>query len=369
MINQSAFSECAGPVLEFIRAHSAVQDPRKSGFERLALEVFEFQFAHNAAYRRFCEARHATPGSISDWRSIPAVPTVAFKEWDLTCLPETERTRVFNSSGSTGHRPSRHHHNAESLALYEASLLPWFESHLLSPASEPVRWAMLTPSPEQAPHSSLAHMLGTAARRLAGSDWAFMGELNADGAWELDSAATIRALKEACVSVKPVLLMGTAFNFVHLLDDLEQKDLPLRLPVGSRAMETGGYKGRSRALPRGELHAQITERLGLPPDGIVSEYGMSELSSQAYDRSYRARTAGPRVFRFPPWARSQIVSPETGLEVGEGETGLIRVTDLANVYSAMVVQTEDLCIRRGDGFELIGRAALAEQRGCSLMSA
>ena len=134
-------------------------------------------------------------------------------------------------------------------------------------------------------------------------------------------------------------------------------------------METGGYKGRSRALPKGELHAAITEGLGLPPESIISEYGMSELSSQAYDRSYRAQTESPRVFRFPPWARSQIVSPETGLEAGEGETGLLRVWDLANVYSVMAVQTEDLGIRRGEGFELIGRAALAEQRGCSLMSA
>jgi len=92
---------------------------------------------------------------------------------------------------------------------------------------------------------------------------------------------------------------------------------------------------------------------------------MSELSSQAYD------SAGPseRVFHFPPWARAQIISPETGREAGEGETGLIRVFDLANVFSVAAVQTEDLGIRRKDGFELIGRAQLAEARGCSLMTA
>ena len=75
-----------------------------------------------------------------------------------------------------------------------------------------------------------------------------------------------------------------------------------------------------------------------------------------------------RLFRFPPWARVQIVSPETGQEVGEGETGLIRVFDLANVRSVMAVQTEDLGVRQGDGFALVGRASLAEPRGCSLMS-
>jgi hypothetical protein len=91
---------------------------------------------------------------------------------------------------------------------------------------------------------------------------------------------------------------------------------------------------------------------------------MSELSSEAYDSGTQSR-----IFHFPPWARVQIISPETGHEVAEGETGLIRSLDLANVFSVAAIQTEDLGIRRGDGFELIGRAQLAEARGCSLMTA
>ena len=76
-----------------------------------------------------------------------------------------------------------------------------------------------------------------------------------------------------------------------------------------------------------------------------------------------------RIFHFPPWVRAQVISPETGREVGEGETGLIRVFDLANVYSVMAIQTEDLGVRRGNGFDLLGRAAMAEPRGCSLAAA
>ncbi len=144
-------------------------------------------------------------------------------------------------------------------------------------------------------------------------------------------------------------------------------------------METGGYKNRSRILPKVELHALITERLGIPRENIICEYGMSELSSQAYDCTLEAgglKRAGTvpgapvaRHFQFPPWARVQIISPETGREVAEGETGLIRIFDLANVYSVAAIQTEDLGIRRGEGFELLGRAQLAEPRGCSLMTA
>lgn len=148
-------------------------------------------------------------------------------------------------------------------------------------------------------------------------------------------------------------------------------------------METGGYKGRSRSLPRSELHGLITQHLGVPPADIVCEYGMSELSSQAYYYGMGADGArvpgdasascpsplSTRCYRFPPWARAQIISPETGREVADGEPGLIRVFDLANVFSVMAIQTEDLAIRRGDGFELLGRAVEAEPRGCSLLTA
>jgi hypothetical protein len=155
-------------------------------------------------------------------------------------------------------------------------------------------------------------------------------------------------------------VFGTAFSFVHLLDYLADRDLRFELPPGSCALETGGYKGRSRSLRKEALHVLISQRLGIAPSHIVCEYGMSELSSQAYDLE--------GIFHFPPWARVQIVSPETGCEVSEGETGLIRALDLANVYSVMAIQTEDLGIRRGDGFTLVGRAALVEPRGCSLLA-
>jgi hypothetical protein len=109
----------------------------------------------------------------------------------------------------------------------------------------------------------------------------------------------------------------------------------------------------------------ISDRLAIPPTHIVSEYGMSELSSQAYDRV--AGHSREPAFRFPPWARATILSPETGKAVADGETGLVRVVDLANVGSVSAIQTEDLATRRGEGFELIGRASEAEARGCSLM--
>jgi hypothetical protein len=354
------------------------------GFNSLALELFALQFAHNPPYQRLCQARGISLKAVEHWSQIPAVPAAAFKELEFTCLPVQERTVVFHSSGTTESRPSRHFHGAESLAVYEASLWPWFRQHVLPDlrfAIYDLRWVILSPPPVRAPYSSLVHMFETVRRRAGAADCTWTGRISGDGSWTQDDAAALRALSGAADSARPLVLLGTAFTFVHLLDFLAEQNLRFQLPPGSRVMETGGYKGRSRSLPKAELHALITERLGVPASHIVCEYGMSELSSQAYDRvaGDGCRVTGgasashhpspvTRHFRFPPWARGQIISPETGREVGEGETGWLRVFDLANVFSVMAVQTEDVGTRRGEGFELIGRAARAEPRGCSLMA-
>ena len=353
--------------------HSALRAPR---FAELALELFALQFQYNPAYRKICFTRNLTPETVKDWTQIPAVPTAAFKELELTSIPPQARTAVFHSSGTTEQKPSRHFHNAESLAVYESSLWAWFEQNLFSNSKLKIqnsKLICLTPSPEQVPHSSLVHMFETVRQKHGAMETAFLGELASDGSWTLDFGKTLAALGDnsKIKTQNSKLILGTAFSFVHLLDYLVERDLRVELPPGSRVMETGGYKNRSRTLPKSELHALITEHLGVPSKNILCEYGMSELSSQAYDSQIHppSSTRHHRVFHFPPWARVQIISPETGREVGEGGTGLIRIYDLANVFSVAAIQTEDLGVRRGDGFELIGRAQLAEPRGCSLMNA
>ena len=334
-------------------------------FSELALELFALQYQHNPAYQKICDARGLTPETVEHWTQIPAVPTRAFKELELSCLPPGERTAVFYSSGTTEQKPSRHFHCPDSLELYETSLWSWFEPNVLAGSRFEVQSSkliVLTPSLEQAPHSSLVHMFETVRRKLGASKSPFVGQTDPGGAWVLNFDAAVTALKSAIGHRQSAILLGTAFSFVHLLDVLTERNLHFNLPAGSRVLETGGYKNRSRTIPKEELHALITERLGVPAENIICEYGMSELSSQAYDL-----TIHPCIFHFPPWARVQIISPETGHEVAGGETGLIRVFDLANVFSVMAIQTEDLVVRHGHGFELIGRAQFVEPRGCSLM--
>jgi hypothetical protein len=304
------------------------------------------------------------------------VPTSVFKELDLSCLPPEERTTVFHSSGTTNQHPSRHFHGPASLAVYEASLWQWFQPHFRCENE----FLFLTPDPRAAPRSSLVHMCATvrqSVRPKSGladggamrSD--FFGQLACDGPWTIDFGGLLPTLESVAAGSQPVTIFGTAFSFLQLLDFLAERQLRLALPRGSQVMETGGYKNRSRFLPKNELHALITQQLGIGRENIICEYGMSELSSQAYDLEIQPPSAilDSRAFHFPPWARVKIISPESGCEVAEGEPGLVRVFDLANVFSVAAIQTEDLGIRRGEGFELLGRAQLAEPRGCSLMTA
>jgi len=337
-------------------------------FSGLAVMLFTLQYKHNAAYRRLCDARGIKPSDVNHWSQIPVVPTAAFKELDLTCLHPEDRARVFHSSGTTEQRPSRHFHNTDSLALYEASLWPWLKENCGLLIAD-CRLLSLTPSAEQVPHSSLVHMFDFTRRQAGAGAETFVGRVINDGVWALGFDAALPALT---AGAKPLLVLGTAFSYVHLLDEMVARDLRVQLPPESRVLETGGYKGRSRTMPKAELHRLITERLGVPAAHIICEYGMSELSSQAYDSvSPRSTVQGPRserIFRFPPWARARVISPETRREVAEGETGLLQVFDLANAFSVMAIQTEDLAVRRGAGFELLGRAQQAEARGCSLMT-
>jgi hypothetical protein len=127
-----------------------------SDFERLALELFRLQFQANAAYRVICESRGMTPAKVSHWSEIPAVPTAAFKEFELSCLLPEERTTVFHSSGTTAQKPSRHYHSSESLALYEDALLEGFCENVVKRG--PITILALTPTAAEAPHSSLRRL-------------------------------------------------------------------------------------------------------------------------------------------------------------------------------------------------------------------
>ncbi len=339
-------------VLEWI-AEGALAPPDDERFERLALQLFAYQHAENEAYRRYCTALGVDPESVTTWEAIPAIPTGAFKEARLATFPADRTVRTFRTSGSSTEK--RGVLELDSLDLYEASLLATF-SAFIRPEPDRVRFAVLAPSGTDAPDSSLSHMFDVAVRALGTERSAWYVE--AEG-WSPDR------LIDDLRSGEPIVIVGTAFAFVHLLDVLGERGLRLEAPDGSRVLETGGFKGRSRELTREELHGAIVRTLGVPKDRIVNQYGMCELATQFYEDSIRTGCYSATK-RSPPWARTRAVDPATLRNVPKGETGILVHYDLANTGSVIAVQTSDLGRLVDGGFEVLGRAPGAEVRGCSV---
>jgi hypothetical protein len=305
-------------------------------FECLALTLFARQYALCGPYRRLCRGQDASPQTVQRWQDIPAVPAAAFKVFDLSCVPTDKIAAVFHSSGTTGAQTSRHYFDPDALTLYEISLRAGFRAAL--PERPQAIWALM-PEPLAAPNSSLSHMLGA---------------LHAERFFWDNDAALSRALTELSA---PITLFGTAFAFVQLFDGADRN---WHLPAGSVVIETGGFKGRTREVPREELYGLFQSRLGVPIQNCFSEYGMSEMASQFYGQGLDPEKCGPH------WVRTRAIDAQTGEDAPPGTPGLLRHYDLANYNSVMALQTQDFGTLTAGGFALHGRAPDAEVRGCSL---
>lgn len=329
-----------------------------AAFNALALELFRFQYGRNDPYRRFCDYRRQTPDRVEHWLQIPAVPIGAFKEAMLATEPVEQAAACFMSSGTT--RPelrSRHYH--PDLTVYDASARTNFAAHVL-PDGARLPLLVLNPPPAALPNSSLAHYLGLMLDTYGanGSGYFVDGE-------GLQQERLQAALLEFAKQGRPVCLAGATFAFVHLLDQMAERGQSLALPSGSRVMDTGGVKGRSREIARDELETALTERLGIPGDHQVNMYGLTELSTQFLDAVLRAGE-GTRHKTVPAWARTRVLDSETLAELPPGEVGVLCHTDLANRASVCTVLTEDLGVAVEGGFEMLGRVAGSQARGCSI---
>ncbi|MBW3534643.1 MAG: long-chain fatty acid--CoA ligase [Gemmatimonadetes bacterium] len=362
-MDDAAFGTLASE-LEALFARGVDAPLDDDAFDALVARAFGWQFEHNRAYRGFAEGRGAMPGTVARWTDLPAVPATAFKHLSLLSGEPAAVEAVFRTSGTTRGGERRGEHPVPRLSLYRASALPNFRDHVL-PDGARLPLVSLIPRPSEAPDSSLSAMMGFVADALCAPE---------GGGWFVEAGGRIRqaALSEALGAAeadgRPVLVAGTAFAFVHWLDAMAGEGRRFRLPDGSRVMETGGFKGRSRAMPREDLYRGLVERLGVPARRIVNEYGMTELLSQFYEPVMREGRGGdPSARRHvpPPWVRTRVLDPVTLEPVADGEAGLLQHVDLANLGSVCAVLTEDRGVRVGDGFRVLGRVEGAEPRGCS----
>jgi len=353
------------------------------GFDELALRVFAWQYEALAPYRAWCQKRGALPARLRSWTEIPAVPAQAFRDVRLWCDDDGDPAAVFRTSGTTagpGARPGEHYMSASGLALYDASLTPMFRAYVLpdlatgAEARSSLALLALGPPPAEAMHSSLWHMVDVAGREL----------FERPARWFLPVAGIdLPALEAALTAGGPVCLIATDLALDSFLAAARVRGFRTALPAGSRLVHTGGAKGRRRTVSTAALYEGVSEVLGLAPNNIVNEYGMTELASQFYDDTLRRPGRTPldpalRLKHAPPWLRTQVVDVHTLEPLPPGRPGLLKFFDLANRGSVLAVQSEDRAVHATDEelgrvpangtrpFRLLGRAQGSEPRGCSL---
>jgi len=310
------------------------------GFRELALSIFYHQARQNVLFREFLTAMGVNPEAVDTLEKIPFLPVSFFKTHDVICR-DKEPLRIFLSSGTTG--PDRSRHLIGDPALYEKSILRGFEHFYGSP--EQYRFLALVPEPQENPGSSLITMIGCLMK--AGGEGRHGFYLN-------DFPGLHSAICEGAVEGRKIFLFGLTYA---LLDFAET--FPGSYP-DMIVMETGGMKGKQVELTRDELHERLCSAFSI--QAIHSEYGMTELLSQAY-------SSGKGIFNSVPWMKVLIREVNDPLTYADyGMAGGINIIDLANIHSCSFLATQDLGRSYENGsFEVLGRFGDSDIRGCSLM--
>lgn len=309
-------------------------------FTKTALSVFEHQFNNNKVYRSFCDLLNVHPSDVTSIDEIPFLPIGFFKTHRVVSSSDTIQ-ETFISSGTTGDITSKHF--VTDAELYQKSYTKGFE-YFYNAIEDFVVLALL-PNYLEREGSSLIYMTNDFIKRSDHKESGFYLD---------DFDALAKLLSNLDKQGKKILLIGVSFA---LLDLIESHNFKLQNTI---VMETGGMKGRRKELIRDELHAKLKEGFGVRE--IHSEYGMTELLSQAYSK-------GNGNFKCPPWMKVLTRDTEDPLTIQKAEsTGGVNIIDLANYNSCSFIATQDLGKVFEDGsFEILGRFDNSDIRGCNLL--
>jgi phenylacetate-coenzyme A ligase PaaK-like adenylate-forming protein len=309
-------------------------------FEKIALKVFRYQHENNLVYRKFCDLMKVEPQKVKTLQQIPFLPIQFFKSHAVVSNTNPVQN-TFTSSGTTGTITSKH--LVTDTSIYEESYRKGF-SQFYGNIEDYVVLALL-PSYLEREGSSLIYMV---------EDLIQLSNHDESGFYLHNHDELIKKLTELDQSGQNVILIGVTFA---LLDLIEKHQFQLQNTI---IMETGGMKGRRKEMIREELHQQLCEGFGVT--AIHSEYGMTELLSQAY-------SLGEGVFECPSWIQILVRDTEDALTyIPQGKTGGINVIDLANINSCSFIATQDLGKKNpNNSFEVLGRFDNSDIRGCNLM--
>jgi len=323
-----------------INAEDIFSISNEKEFNALALETFRFQFDKNTVYRSFCDLLYKHPSEIKTVEDIPFLPIQFFKSHKILSSTKTPE-QIFLSSGTTGSLTSRH--LVPDIKLYEKSYKKGFRNFY--GAIENYVVLALLPSYLERSGSSLIYMVDDLIKKSGYKESGFY----LDNFEELS-----KTLLELEHRKQKTILIGVSFA---LLDLVEQFQFHLKHTI---IMETGGMKGRRKEIIREELHNNLKKGFGV--EQIHSEYGMTELLSQAYSLKNG-------IFKCPPWMKVLTRDTEDALSLNEqGKSGGLNIIDLANINSCAFIATQDLGkVYHNNTFKVIGRFDNSDIRGCNLM--
>jgi hypothetical protein len=326
---------------KLVRSIFQLQHGDELGFNELSLKLFKVHQKRNPVYREFVLHLNVDPKSVNHVSKIPFLPIQLFKHHRVSLFKDGEDL-VFESSGTTGQIPSKHFVADEN--VYERSSLSGFRKAYGNPSDYCI--LALLPSYLDRSNSSLVHMAKLLIRESG----------HRDGGFYLDRLTSLsKLLKKNTAAGQKTLLLGVTFG---LLDLAEKHPQQLENCI---IMETGGMKGRRREMPREEVHGILKNAFEV--DQIHSEYGMTELLSQAY-------SDGDGIFSTPPWMKIQLRDMTDPLSQSERNSGAVNIIDLANVLSCPFIATSDLGEMVGKHrFKILGRTDQSDIRGCNLMLA
>jgi hypothetical protein len=310
-----------------------------SSFDEVALAVYAYQYAQQPIYRHYCDLLGRSPSRVQSVLDIPFLPVGFFKSHPIIATG-LEAQYTLESSTTSGGIPSRH--LVADMAIYRESYMRTFEQCYGSPDQYVI--LALLPSYLERGTSSLLYMVNDLIQRSGSSMSAFFA----------NDFAALAATIARVPADKKLLLIGVTYA---LLDFAEQYELQLAHAI---IMETGGMKGRRVEMTRAVVHQILTSRLGVV--AIQSEYGMTELLSQAYSQ-------GNGLYTCPPWMRMMTRDMTDPLAwINTGRVGALSIIDLANIHSCSFVAVQDMGIVYPDGtFEVTGRLDQSEIRGCNLL--
>ncbi len=323
---------------------------KDSDFENLAIEMFRFQVQYNSTYKKFVELLTVHPDSITEYKDIPFLPVEAFKNHQITTgdfLPEI----IYQSSGTTN-TGKRSSHRVRSIDWYHEVSNRIFSS-LVSPVKNLTLFALL-PGYLERKNASLVEMARSFMKASGKTERFYLN--NRD--------ALLKDLTRSISQGGDIVLIGVTHALLHLLESDNVSKIPVELLDSTfTIVETGGMKGHGREPIRSEVHSRI--RKVFPNSKIISEYGMTELLSQAY-------SLDGRYFTPPSWMRVVVRDPsDPGTILKPGRTGRIQIVDLANIDSCAFISTSDLGSMKSEeshDFEVVGRFDHSEVRGCNLLS-